>query len=209
MVVMIHGGPSSLTTPEWPARFRNVASHYRGAFHPRLFRPPAQSAGSYGQGEEFTRANVKDFGGGDLRDILAGVDAAIARYPIDPAPRRDGLELRRLHDHVDGHADHPLPRGRGRSRHRQLAKLLRAEPDRSVDDPVLRASVYDDPAVYAKSSPIHFIKNVKTPTLIVVGERDAERPAPQSYEFWHALRTLGVPTQLMVYPGEGHLFIQA
>ena len=41
--------------------------------------------GSYGQGEDFTRANVKDFGGGDLRDILAGVDAAIAKYPIDPA----------------------------------------------------------------------------------------------------------------------------
>ena len=44
------------------------------------------------------------------------------------------------------------------------------------------ASVYDDPAVYAKSSAINFIKNVKTPTLIVVGERDAETPAPQSFE---------------------------
>src|SRR5438094_8486459 len=41
--------------------------------------------GSYGQGEELTRANVKDFGAGDLRDILAGVDAAIKKYPIDPA----------------------------------------------------------------------------------------------------------------------------
>src|SRR5437763_17171710 len=41
--------------------------------------------GSYGQGEEFTRANVKDFGAGDLRDILAGVDAAIKKYPVDPA----------------------------------------------------------------------------------------------------------------------------
>jgi dipeptidyl aminopeptidase/acylaminoacyl peptidase len=42
----------------------------------------------------------------------------------------------------------------------------------------------------------------------VVGERDAECPAPQSYEFWHALRTLGVPTQLVIYPGEGHLFVK-
>src|SRR5437763_15860620 len=41
--------------------------------------------GSYGQGAEFTRANVKDFGAGDLRDILAGVDAAIKKYPIDTA----------------------------------------------------------------------------------------------------------------------------
>ena len=75
--------------------------------------------------------------------------------------------------------------------------------------PFFGASVYDDPAVYAKSSPIHFIKSVKTPTLVVVGERDAECPAPQSYEFWHALRTLGVATELVVYAGEGHMFVDA
>jgi dipeptidyl aminopeptidase/acylaminoacyl peptidase len=72
--------------------------------------------------------------------------------------------------------------------------------------PFFGASVYQDPAVYEKSSPIHFIANVKTPTLILVGERDAECPAPQSFEFWHALKTLGVPTRLVVYAGEGHSF---
>jgi acetyl esterase/lipase len=40
----------------------------------------------------------------------------------------------------------------------------------------------------------------------VVGERDGECPAPQSFEFWHALKTLGVPTELVVYAGEGHSF---
>ena len=49
---------------------------------------------------------------------------------------------------------------------------------------------------------------MKTPTLVLVGERDVECPVPQSYEFWHALKTLGVPTQLVVYPGEGHVFQQ-
>ena len=73
--------------------------------------------------------------------------------------------------------------------------------------PFFGASVYDDPAAYEKSSPITFIKRVKTPTLVIVGERDAECPAPQSYEFWHALRTLGVSTELVVYPGEGHMFV--
>ena len=52
--------------------------------------------------------------------------------------------------------------------------------------PYFGASVYDDPAIYARSSPINFIKNVQTPTLIVVGEYDQECPVPQSYEFWHA-----------------------
>ena len=44
------------------------------------------------------------------------------------------------------------------------------------------------------------------PTLMVAGDRDAEVPVTQSYEYWHALRDLGVPTQLVIYPGEGHLF---
>jgi dipeptidyl aminopeptidase/acylaminoacyl peptidase len=72
--------------------------------------------------------------------------------------------------------------------------------------PYFGASVYDDPAVYARSSPITFIKNVNTPTLILVGDADEECPAPQSYEFWHALKTEGVKTRFVIYPGEGHHF---
>jgi dipeptidyl aminopeptidase/acylaminoacyl peptidase len=65
-------------------------------------------------------------------------------------------------------------------------------------------TVYDDPPLYARSSPITFIKNVKTPTMLVVGQYDGECPTPQSREYWHALKDLGVPTQLVIYPGEGH-----
>jgi dipeptidyl aminopeptidase/acylaminoacyl peptidase len=73
--------------------------------------------------------------------------------------------------------------------------------------PFFGATVYDAPTVYARSSAINFIKNVKTPTLLVVGDRDGECPAPQSFEFWHALRDQGVRTQLVVYPNEGHHFV--
>jgi dipeptidyl aminopeptidase/acylaminoacyl peptidase len=82
--------------------------------------------------------------------------------------------------------------------------------ENSIDQwmiPYFGASVYDDPAVYAKSSAIDFIKQTKTPTLVVVGDRDGECPAPQSYEFWHALRDEHVPAQLVVYPNEGHGFV--
>jgi dipeptidyl aminopeptidase/acylaminoacyl peptidase len=58
----------------------------------------------------------------------------------------------------------------------------------------------------ATRAPITFIKNVKPPTLVEVGDRDGECPAPQSYEFWHALKTLGVSTRLVIYPHEGHHF---
>jgi dipeptidyl aminopeptidase/acylaminoacyl peptidase len=70
--------------------------------------------------------------------------------------------------------------------------------------PFYGASAYDDPAIYNAESPINFIKNAKTPTFIFVGERDVEVPAPQSLEFFHALRALNVPTSLVIYPGEGH-----
>src|SRR5207247_4504745 len=84
MVVLIHGGPSSVTTSEWPASFGMsraiIAALSTRGYYVLLPNP----RGSYSQGEDFTRANVKDFGGGDLRDDLAGVDAAMKKYPIDP-----------------------------------------------------------------------------------------------------------------------------
>src|SRR5438874_6441914 len=82
--VPIHGGPSGVTTSEWPASFGMsraiIAALSARGYYVLLPNP----RGSYGQGEDFTRANVQDFGGGDLRDDLAGVDAAIKKYPIDP-----------------------------------------------------------------------------------------------------------------------------
>ena len=70
--------------------------------------------------------------------------------------------------------------------------------------PFFGASVYDDPSVYAKSDPIRFVKRAKTPTLILVGDRDGEVPMEQSVEWWHALKAQNVPTSLVVYPNEGH-----
>jgi dipeptidyl aminopeptidase/acylaminoacyl peptidase len=70
--------------------------------------------------------------------------------------------------------------------------------------PYFGASVYNDPEIYARSSPINFIRNVRTPTLAYVGASDIETPAPQTQEFCHALKELGVPVSMVIYPGEGH-----
>ena len=74
--------------------------------------------------------------------------------------------------------------------------------------PYFGASVYHDPGVYERSSPMTFIKNVRTPTLIVSGDRDAEVSISQSYEYWNALRRRGVKTEFVVYPDEGHHFFR-
>jgi dipeptidyl aminopeptidase/acylaminoacyl peptidase len=74
--------------------------------------------------------------------------------------------------------------------------------------PYFGASAYDDPAAYLHVSAISYVKNAKTPTLILVGELDGEAPPVQSMEMWHALKELGVPTQLVIYADEGHSFFK-
>jgi dipeptidyl aminopeptidase/acylaminoacyl peptidase len=209
MIVFIHGGPSGAEIPEWPASFGMsraiVAALSVNGYYILMPNP----RGSYGQGEDFTRANVKDFGGGDLRDILVGVDTAIAHYPIDA--ERLGVTGWSYGGYMTMWTVAQTNRFRAAVAGAGIANWQSYYGENLIDQwmiPFFGASVYDDPAVYERSSPIHFIKNAKTPTLIIVGERDAECPAPQSFEFWHALRTLNVPTQLVVYPGEGHLFIK-
>jgi dipeptidyl aminopeptidase/acylaminoacyl peptidase len=208
MVTLVHGGPSSVTTSEWPASFGMsraiIAALSSRGYYVLLPNP----RGSYGQGEEFTRANVKDFGHGDLRDNLAGIDAVLKKYPINPD--RLGVTGWSYGGFMTMWTVTQTDRFRAAVAGAGIANWQSYYGQNLIDQwmiPFFGASVYDDPAVYEKSSPIRFIQNVKTPTLVIVGERDAECPASQSYEFWHALRTLGVPTKLIVYPGEGHLFI--
>ena len=208
MVVLIHGGPSSVTGTEWPASFGMsraiIASLSTNGYYVFLPNP----RGSYGQGEDFTRANVKDFGHGDLRDDMTGIDAAIKKYPIDP--NRLGVTGWSYGGFMTMWTVTQTDRFRAAVAGAGIANWQSYYGQNLIDQwmiPFFGATVYDDPAVYEKSSPIKFIKNVKTPTLVIVGERDAECPPAQSYEFWHALRTLKVPTQLIIYPGEGHLFV--
>jgi dipeptidyl aminopeptidase/acylaminoacyl peptidase len=203
MIVLVHGGPAAETRASWPhpgLPLQLLSS--QGYF---LFMPNPR--GSYGQGEEFTRANVKDFGYGDLRDILAGVDTVVKSYPVDND--RVGIAGWSYGGYMTMWAVTQTHRFRAAFAGAGLSNWQSYYGENSIDQwmiPYFGASVYDDPAVYAKSSPINFIKNVKTPTLIVVGERDGECPPPQSYEFWHALKTFGVKTEFVLYPGEGHGF---
>lgn len=203
VVVYVHGGPASIRVPRWPEATYDGSVFAGGGYF--VFFPNPR--GSYGQGEAFTRANVKDFGGGDLRDILAGLDVAARVAPIDL--NRAAITGWSYGGFMTMFAVTQTQRFRAAVAGAGIANWQSYYGENSIDQwmiPYFGASVYDDPAVYAKTSAINFIKRVKTPTLVVVGERDGECPAPQSYEFWHALKTLSVPTELVVYAGEGHMF---
>jgi len=204
MIVEVHGGPGAAVQSEWPrAGDFAIALAASGYF---VFQPNPR--GSFGQGEAFTRANVRDFGYGDFRDVLAGVDEALRSAPIDPA--RLGLTGWSYGGYMTMWGVTQTSRFKAAMAGAGLANLQSYYGENKIDQwmiPFFGKSVYDDPEVYAKSSPITFIKNAKTPTLILVGDSDGECPTPQSYEFWHALKTLGVETQLVVYEHEGHHFV--
>jgi dipeptidyl aminopeptidase/acylaminoacyl peptidase len=199
LVVNVHGGPSSACMSKWEERFMSAQlamGYFALCPNPR---------GSYGQGEAFTQANVKDFGGRDFRDIMAGIDALSKKYPIDQ--KRIGIRGHSYGGYMTMWAETQTQRFAAAVAGAGLSDWLSYYGLNDIDEwmiPFFGSSVYDDPAVYAKSDPMHFVKAVKTPTLLLVGDRDGEVPMEQSVEWWRALQTFHVPTKLVVYPNEGH-----
>ena len=199
MVVIAHGGPSGVSSSGWPSRWTAVLPS-QGYY---VFLPNPR--GSFGFGEAFAAGNVKDFGGGDLRDILSGVDEVLRQAPVDP--KRLGITGWSYGGYMAMWAVTQTDRFAAAVAGAGIASWQSYYGQNKIDTwmlPFFGASVYEDPKVYAKSSPIEFIRNAKTPTLVLHGERDSEVPTPQGYEFWHALKTLGVPTELVIYTDEGH-----
>ena len=205
LIVEVHGGPAAAVMPHWGSMGGLNANAFSALGYFVLLPNPR---GSFGQGEAFTQANRKDFGYGDLRDILAGVDTVLAKYPVDP--HRIGITGWSYGGFMTMFAVTQTNRFKAAVAGAGISDWQSYYGENSIDQwmtPYFGGSVYDDPAVYAKSSAITYIKQAKTPTLVLVGDRDGECPAPQSFEFWHALRDLHVPTQLVVYPNEGHGFV--
>jgi dipeptidyl aminopeptidase/acylaminoacyl peptidase len=205
LIVEIHGGPSSAVTPRYVAAYDEGIFPIAAWLKKGYFVFFANPRGSYGQGEAFTRANIRDFGGGDLRDILAGVDKVETIAPIDD--KRLGVFGHSYGGYMTmwtvthSHRFAAAIAGAG------ISDWISYYGENGIDKwmiPFFGASAYDDPAIYEKLSPIFNIKYAKTPTLIYVGERDVECPAPQSFEFWHGLEAVGDPTSLIVYKGQGH-----
>ncbi len=206
MVVSVHGGPASGVRANWPRP--GLPLQLLSAQGYFVFMPNPR--GSYGGGEAFTRANTQDFGHGDLDDILAGVDTVVKNYPVDND--RVGIAGWSYGGFMTMFAVTQTNRFKAAVAGAGISNWQSYYGENSIGQwmiPYFGASVYDDPAVYAKSSAITFIKQAHTPTLVVVGDRDGECPAPQSFEFWHALRDQHVPTQLVVYPNEGHGFVDS
>lgn len=201
MITLIHGGPSSAFTPRYLRESSDARAILDAGYD--LFLPNPR--GSYGQGETFTMANRRDFGHGDLRDLQRGIDAIETTDPVDE--HRLGVARYSYGGYMTMWIVTQTNRFKAAAAGGGIANWQSYYGQNGINawmPPFFGATVYDDPGIYAQSSPLTFIKQVKTPTFIYVGANDVECPPAQSLEFYHALRSLGIPTSLVIYPGEGH-----
>jgi dipeptidyl aminopeptidase/acylaminoacyl peptidase len=200
LITIVHGGPAAAEMPSFigPGSTRTLLEKGYALFLPN-------PRGSFGQGEAFVLANVRDLGHGDLRDILRGVDAVERAAPIDDG--RLGITGASYGGFMTMWAVTQTNRFKAAVAVAGIGNWQSYYGQNGISAwmiPYFGTSVYNDPAVYARSSPISFIRNVRTPTLAYVGASDIETPAPQTQEFCHALRELGVAVSMVIYPDEGH-----
>ncbi len=202
LVVHVHGGPANL----WPHRFQvgpAVWSQLLAAQGIAVLMPNPR--GSTGWGVPFTEANLGDMGGRDWHDILAGADHCVELGIADPD--RLGLGGWSYGGFITAWGVTQTDRFRAAVMGAGIChwRSFHGVTDIPTWDALFyRASPYEQGGVYDRFSAIHFADRVRTPTLILHGEQDSCVPVGQAYEFFRALKEHQVPTQLVVYPREGH-----
>lgn len=202
LLCVIHGGPTGIDRPTLPdARYYPTDEWVnRGALVLRV-----NYRGSAGYGERFRGLNYRNLGVGDAWDVISGVDALVAK----------------------GFVDASKVASMGWSQGGYISAFLTTSSTRFVATSVgagisdwrtyyyntditpftinyLGADPVADPAIYAKTSPVDYVRNAKTPTLIQHGELDRRVPIANAYQLRQALEDRGVPVEMIVYKGYGH-----
>jgi acylaminoacyl-peptidase len=199
-VIEIHGGPATLygwsLMWEWQCIVAQGMSVY--ACNPR---------GSEGYGQDFLRANFRDWGDGPMADIMAGVDALIA----DGLADGDRLGVTGgsyggyLTSWMVGHSDRFKAAVSCRSVNDMTAEMLSGD----IAGPLFGkyeygANPWEDPELYRLHSPISYAANIHTPLLIQHSEKDVRTPITQGEELFTILRSLRRPVRMLRVPDENH-----
>jgi len=193
----IHGGPMM----QYDFGFHLEAQLFAGAGYVVVMANPRGSAG-YGQG--FCTAIWQHWGERDFEDVMAAVDDAIARGYADPARLAVGgwSYGGMLTDHVITKTDRFKAAYTGASTALYIVNYGHDEYQLWWEYEL--GLPWENPELYQKLSPYFQVDKVVTPTLIVGGEQDWNVPIVNSEQLYQALKRLGVPTELVVYPGEFH-----
>ena len=205
LLVDIHGGPTGAHNIGFKANWGSPGQFWAGQGWAVLYPNPR---GSTGYGEKFMRGNIPDWGGGDYRDIMAGVDAMIARgiadgdklavsgwsyggymtsWVVTQTNRfKAAMEGAGLTDLVSMYGTTDIPG--------YIASFFHGVPNKETLE------------FYRQRSAITFVDNVTTPLLILHGGNDQRVPIGQPMEYFRALKDRGKTVELVFYPREGHGF---
>ena len=199
MVLTIHGGPAGQLGFDWYHEFQVYASHGWAVF----FTNPR---GSTGYGEKFERGIELNWGGKDYLDIMNGVDAVLAKYPwID----RDRLGVTGgsyggfMTNWIVSHTT----RFKAAVTLRSISNFVSDDGTRDgmyghTDD--FGGDIFERFDFYWDRSPLKYVKNVKTPTLVLHSDADYRVPIEQGEQWFRALRHFGVPSEIVFFPRENH-----
>jgi len=204
LLVVIHGGPTGVSRP---GRISTNSAYpipiwlAKGAL---VLEPNYR--GSAGYGEKFRALNVRNLGIGDAWDVMSGIDYLVGQGLVDNA--RVGAMGWSQGGYISAFlTTHDSARFRAISVGAGISDWMTYYVNTDIHPftrQYLKATPWDDPKIYADTSPITYIKGAKTPTQIQHGENDARVPIPNAYELYQGLQDQGVPARLIVYKGFGH-----
>ena len=200
VLFLIHGGPQGAWGESWTYRWNAQVFASAGFV---VIEPNPR--GSTGYGQKFTDEINTDWGGRAFNDILAVVDH-VAKQPYADADRMaaaGGSYGGYMVNWLLGHTD----RFKAFVSHAGVYDLRSmAGETEELWFPLweFKGMPWDDPEIYAKWSPSFFVKNFKTPTLVIHGEQDYRVPFGQGLQLYTGLQMQKVPSKLQVYPDEGH-----
>jgi dipeptidyl aminopeptidase/acylaminoacyl peptidase len=202
LLVVIHGGPTGLDTP-----FLGADRYYpveRFAAKGALILKP-NYRGSAGYGEKFRSLNVRNLGVGDYWDVISGVDYLISKGLVDK--ERVGAMGWSQGGYISAFITTSSDRFKAVSVGAGISDWMTYYVNTDIHPftrQYLKATPWEDPEIYKKTSPISYVNNARTPTLIQHGELDKRVPIPNAYELQQALEDRKVPVKMVVYKGFGH-----
>jgi dipeptidyl aminopeptidase/acylaminoacyl peptidase len=201
LLVVIHGGPTGVSRP---AAFSSTSIYpidiwtARGAL---VLEPNYR--GSAGYGEAFRSLNVRNLGVGDAWDVLSGIDYLIKQGLADPA--RMGTMGWSQGGYISAFlTTHDSGRFKAVSVGAGISDWMTYYVNTDITQftrHYLKATPWDDPEIYAKTSPITYVKSAKAPTLIQHGATDQRVPPPNAFQLYRGLQDVGVPSKLIIYKG--------
>jgi dipeptidyl aminopeptidase/acylaminoacyl peptidase len=203
LLVDIHGGPADTSKPTLsPAEYAYPVQLFlaRGAL---VLKPNYRGSGGYGAA--FRALNVRNLGVGEMWDVMSGVDYLIAEGKVDPT--RLGAMGSSWGGYVSSFLATHTDRFQAISESSGITDTMTHYVNTDIPPFIpqyLHATPWNDPEIYAKTSPITAVKQAKTPTLIQHGTNDRRVPVPNAYELYRGLKDQGVECRMILYTGFGH-----